>query len=131
MANEINDGIGEVCFVQNKPPAAPNVCLLGFPHPVLSTDSFVYPCDSVTLAAAEIGYREGKPNHRFDSPWRICHWSEIASIYDNPIRSLIKDTHASCAGCVFSRQNALLEGVSNGTIHPVQPLEIPLHVNFV
>src|SRR3990167_1383686 len=35
MANEINDGIGEVCFVQNKPPAAPNVCLLGFPHPVL------------------------------------------------------------------------------------------------
>ncbi len=133
MARQINYGVDkDVAFVQQKPPKAPHVCLLGAIHPVLATDGLVYPCDSVTLAVAEVGYRQGKPDHNFRSPWAICHWSEIAKLYDNELpHSLISNPGEMCKGCVFSTQNAILESVRDGTIDPVFPQEVPEHASFV
>lgn len=133
MADEINTKIGkDVVFVQVKPPKAPNVCLIGVIHPVLNCDGYVYPCDAVVLAAAEKGYRVGVPNHKFDNPWRICHWSEIAKLYTGQLpRSLIHEPGEQCKGCVFTAQNLILEGVRDGTIDPIPPQETPEHVNFV
>ena len=132
MASEINDGIGQIAFVQSKPPRAPNVCLIGAIHPVLNCDGFVYPCDAVVLAAAEKGYREGKPNHKFDDPWRMCHWSEIGKLYEGELpHSLIHEPGEQCKGCVFTTQNLILEKVRDGTTNPVPPTEPLQHVNFV
>ena len=132
MAVKINEGIGEIAFVQSKPPKAPNVCLIGALHPVLNCDGYCYPCDAVVLSAAEVGYRKGTPNHRFDSPWRICHWSKIGDLYENKLpHSLIHEPGEICKGCVFTPQNLILEGVRDGTIDPVPPEIVPQHVNFV
>lgn len=133
MASVINCEVGaEVAFVQSKPPKAPNVCLIGVLHPVLNCDGYVYPCDAVVLAAAERGYREGKPNHKFDDPWRICHWSEIGKLYEGELpRSLIHEPGEQCRGCVFTTQNLILEGVRNGTTDITPPAQRPEHMNFV
>lgn len=127
MADAINP---DVVFVQRKRPRAPNVCLIGFLHPVMATDGYIYPCDAVTIAAADVGYKAGVPNHKFDSPWRICHWRDIADIYENKIRSLI-DPKKWCEGCLFNVQNDILEGVVNGTIDPIPPAVEPQHAFFV
>lgn len=120
-----------VLFVQFKPPQAPKHCYLGYPHPVLNCDGYVYPCDAVVLSVAEVGYRTGHPEHRFDSPWRMCHWKDIASIYEQPVRSLIADPGEICRGCVFWKTNAILEGVVDGTADITPPSETPTHANFV
>jgi hypothetical protein len=120
----------QIVFVQHKPPHAPNKCFIGYLHPVLNACGGVFPCDAVVLAAAEVGYQEGKPNHKFDSPWRLCHWSEVAKLYEEPIHSLV-DSRRLCAGCVFWQQNEILEGVVDGTIEPTPPTETPTHANFV
>lgn len=119
----------QTVFVQYKPPRAPEMCLIGYGHPVLNSDGFVYPCDSVVLAAADIGYKTGQPNHKFESPWRICHWSEIGKIYEQPVRSLV-DSKKLCQGCVFTKTNELLEAVYRGAATPL-PLVPPIHPNFV
>lgn len=125
MAEEINTKTGkDVVFVQYKPPAAPKACLLGVVHPVLNADGFCYPCDSCVLNEAA--------GHTFNQSWRMCHWSEIANLYSNKLpHSLIKDPAKQCPGCVFTRSNEILEGVRDGTIDPVPPLQTPEHVNFV
>ena len=112
----------DIAFVQYKPPEAPNVCLLGFSHPVLNSDGYVYPCDSCVLNA--------KADHKFANPWRICHGSEISKIYENPVRSLIKHPKEQCPGCVFTKTNILLEKVYNGMETPM-PEIIPTHPNFI
>ena len=113
-----------VVFVQNKPPAAPKACLLGAIHPVLNSDGYCYPCDSCVLNEAA--------GHKFGETWRMCHWSEISKLYDNPLpRSLISDTHKQCPGCVFSKSNEILQGVRDGSINSVPPTVTPEHVNFV
>ena len=109
-------------FVQQKPPKAPHACYLGYIHPVLNCDGFVYPCDSCVLNEAA--------DHQFANPWRVCHWSDIASLYEAPVRSLIQDPAKTCPGCVFSGSNEVLRGVVEGGPSPA-PAEIPTHVNFV
>ncbi len=120
MANTINP---KVAFVQNKPPAAPKACYLGYVHPVLNSDGFVYPCDSCVLNDAA--------GHSFANPWRICHGSEVAEMYEEPVRSLIADPGKTCPGCVFSKSNAILGAVVDGTADITPPTETPTHVNFV
>ncbi len=122
MADRINGTTGEVVFVQNKPPRAPHACYLGYIHPVLNCDGYVYPCDSCVLNEAA--------GHQFANPWRICHWDEIASIYEQPVRSLIADPAKTCPGCVFSHSNDILEGVVLGA-NGIPPAQTPEHVNFV
>jgi len=110
-------------FVQQKPPAAPKACYLGYIHPVLNCDGYVYPCDSCVLNEAA--------DHSFSKPWRVCHWSEIASIYEKPVRSLIADPAKLCPGCVFTRSNEILGSVVDGTADLTPPSVQPEHVNFV
>lgn len=118
IADAINP---DVVFVQYKPPAAPNVCYLGYVHPVLNSDGYVYPCDSCVLNAAA--------GHKFANPWRVCHWSEVAKIYSEPVRSLV-DSKKLCQGCVFTKTNLLLEKVRDGMETP-PPAKEPVHPNFV
>lgn len=118
VANEINP---QVVFVQHKPPQAPNKCFLGYVHPVLNSDGWVYPCDSCVLNA--------KADHKFANPWRVCHGSEVAKLYEAPLRSLVNPKEL-CPGCVFTKTNLLLEQVSNGMDTPA-PSITPVHPNFV
>lgn len=125
MADEINHMIGKnTVFVQYKPPKAPRACYLGYIHPVLNCDGYVYPCDSCVL--------NEEASHSFANPWRICHWSEVANIYKEPVRSLIKDPSKTCPGCVFTKSNETLADVVEGIIKPSPYLlDTPEHVNFV
>lgn len=119
VANKINP---DIAFVQYKPPSAPNKCLIGFFHPVMNSDGYCFPCDSCVLNA--------KADHKFSNPWRICHWTEISKIYENPVRSLIDNPKEQCPGCVFTKTNLLLEQVLNGMETPM-PDTIHTHPNFI
>lgn len=124
VADVVNRAQGyEVAFVQYKPPKAPHACYLGYVHPVLNCDGWVYPCDSCVLNEAA--------GHQFANPWRICRWDEVASVYEAPVRSLIADPARTCPGCVFHESNELLKQVVDGTIELGIPQGMPTHVNFV
>lgn len=124
VADEVNRDAGyEVAFVQNKPPAAPKACYLGYVHPVLNADGYVYPCDSCVL--------NEKAGHQFNQSWRVCHWSEVASLYESPVRSLIKEPGKQCPGCVFTTSCNILEGVVLGTAAITPPSQKPEHENFI
>lgn len=110
-----------VVFVQFKPPEAPPACWLGYLHPVLNSDGFVYPCDSCVLNKTA--------GHKFAEPWRMCRWDEIGKLYAQPARSLIKDPSKQCPGCVFTRSNLLLQTIVDGA--PLQPPSDVEHPNFV
>ncbi len=118
MANAIDPS---VVFVQYKPPQAPPACYLGYLHPVLNSDGYVYPCDSCVLNKAA--------GHKFAVPWQVCRWDEIGKLYAAPARSLIKDPATLCPGCVFTRSNLLLQSVVDGA--PLQSPEPVTHPNFV
>lgn len=124
VCKQINFSVNrEVAFVQNKPPKAPKACYLGYIHPVLNCDGYVYPCDSCVLNEAA--------GHQFANPWRICKWNEIGKIYEQPVKSLIEDPGKTCPGCVFSRSNELLQLVVDGRGDLPVPHERPYHLNFV
>lgn len=111
----------DVVFVQYKPPEAPPACYLGYLHPVLNSDGYVYPCDSCVLNKTA--------HHKFAEPWRICRWDEIGELYSKPARTLIKDPRKQCPGCVFTKSNQLLQEIVEG-----RPLEAPNaaeHPNFI
>lgn len=122
MADAINEECGfQSAFVQYKPPEAPPACWLGYLHPVLNSDGFVYPCDSCVLNTAA--------GHKFAEPWRICHWSKIGEIYSQPARSLIKNPGKQCPSCVFTKSNLLLQSVVDGAaLMPAQAVD---HPNFI
>ncbi len=120
MADAIDPG---VVFVQYKPPAAPKACYLGYVHPVLNCDGWVYPCDSCVLNEAA--------GHSFANPWRVCRWQDVASIYEQPVRSLIADPARTCPGCVFTRSNEILGAVVDGAADLTPPAEGLTHANFV
>lgn len=120
MADTINPN---VVFVQNKPPKAPKACYLGYVHPVLNCDGYVYPCDSCVL--------NENAEHSFAKPWRICHWTDIDKLYDAPVRSLIADPARLCPGCVFHQSNEILGNVVGGIADTTPPQDTPEHVNFV
>ena len=124
MADAINKANEyDVAFVQYKPPAAPKACYLGYIHPVLNCDGYVYPCDSCVLNESA--------GHKFANPWRICHASEIGKIYNEEVKSLIDDPAQQCPGCVFTESNRILGTVVDGTAD-LTPLEVlPEHHNFV
>ena len=109
-------------FVQHKPPQAPHACYLGYIHPVLNCDGWVYPCDSCVLNETA--------GHQFANPWRICRWDEVEKMYTRPVRSLITDPAKTCPGCVFTKSNEILKSVVDGVATPA-PKEVPIHVNFV
>lgn len=124
MADDVNKIVGsEVVFVQYKPPAPPKACYLGYVHPVLNCDGYVYPCDSCVLNESA--------DHQFGQTWRVCRWDQIGGLYDGDVHSLIADTAKQCPGCVFTKSNEILTGVVNGTVTPTHHGKTPEHVNFV
>lgn len=124
MARWVNFKIDQdVAFVQYKPPAPPKACYLGYVHPVLNCDGYVYPCDSCVLNEAA--------GHKFAYSWRMCHWSAINEYYDTSVHSLIDDPAKQCPGCVFTGSNEILKDVVDGRINLSLPLIQPEHVNFV
>lgn len=125
MARFINFRVDrDVAFTQFKPPQAPKACYLGYIHPVLAPSGYVMPCDSHCL-------NESADHKLGGEPWRICHWSEVGKLYENPVRSLIDNPAKTCPGCVFSLGNTILEGVVNGTVDITPPVDTPFHLNFV
>lgn len=108
-------------FVQLKLPEAPAACWLGYLHPVLNSDFFVYPCDSCVLNKAA--------GHKFAEPWRMCRGDEIGEFYKQPVHSLIKDPRKQCPGCVFPTSNRLLQTIVDGA--PLQAPSEVQHPNFV
>lgn len=114
----------EIAFVQMKPPKAPKRCFLGYVHPVLNSDGFVFPCDSVCLANAAL-----KGEHKFGSPWAICKWNEIADYFSRPVKSMV-DSQRLCGGCVFHSSNDVLASVVDGGYSPMPEMEFS-HPNFV
>lgn len=118
MANDIDP---KRVFVQFKPPEAPAACWLGYLHPVLNSDGWVFPCDSCVLNRAA--------GHKFAEPWRMCRWDEIGELYSKPARSLIKNPKETCPGCVFTRSNQLLQTIVDGA--ELQPASEVQHPNFV
>jgi hypothetical protein len=122
MAKRMNERLGrEVAFVQYKPPQAPSRCFLGYIHPVLNSDGYVYPCDSCVLNAAA--------GHKFANPWRVCRWDEIGAHYAKPVQSLV-DPQKLCPGCVFTASNVILDQVVEGMPTP-PPEGQHTHPNFV
>ena len=117
VADEINP---DVLFVQYKPGVQSPTCNLGWLHPVLSENGYVFPCDSCTLNA--------EAGHKFHNKWAMCHWTEIEEFYKRPLQSLVPNN--ICPGCVFSKSNAILQAVIDGMPTPM-PETKPLHVNFV
>lgn len=124
MAKVINFAVNrDVAFIQQKPPKAPRACYLGYIHPVLNCDGYVYPCDSCVLNESA--------QHQFANPWRICHWRDIAQVYERPVQSLIKDPAQTCPGCVFTQSNEILYSVVNG-VDPIPVANEKIeHENFV
>lgn len=121
LLNKVAEAIDpNVVFVQVKPPRQPHRCLKGYPHPVLNSDGYVYPCDSVVLNRSA--------HHKFAEPWRICHMSEISKFYSEPIRANVPNN--ICPGCVFSDQVDLLAAVADGMETPAPEVE-PEHSSFV
>ncbi len=117
LAEEIDQ---DTCFVQYKPPAAPQACYLGYLHPVLNTDGYVYPCDSCVL--------NRDANHKFAEPWRIARWDNISELYKTPVHSLV-DAKKLCPGCVFTRSNEILTSIVLG--RELKNPEPVTHPNFV
>lgn len=117
VANAIDP---DVVFVQVKPPRQPHACYKFYPHPVLNSDGWVYPCDSVVLNKSA--------HHKFASPWRVCHMSDVGAFYANPVKPVIPNN--ICPGCVFSDQVDLLAAVADG-METTAPQTEPEHSNFV
>lgn len=124
LADVVNHRLrSNTVFVQYKPPKAPKACYLGFIHPVLNCDGYIYPCDSCVLNEAA--------GHQFGKSWRVCHWINVASIYTKKVKSLIENPAKMCPGCVFTRSNEILGSVVDGTADLTPPAQTPEHVNFV
>jgi hypothetical protein len=111
----------EVVFVQVKPPRQPHACYKFYPHPVLNSDGWVYPCDSVVLNRAA--------GHKFAEPWRVCRMEDVGAFYANPIKPVVPND--VCPGCVFSDQVDLLAAIVEDGIDTPAPAFEPEHANFV
>jgi hypothetical protein len=111
----------EVVFVQIKPPRQPHACYKFYPHPVLNSDGWVYPCDSVVLNRAA--------GHKFSEPWRVCHMSKIGEFYSQPVKPVVPNN--ICPGCVFSDQVDLLADIVENEAETPFPESEPEPANFV
>jgi MoaA/NifB/PqqE/SkfB family radical SAM enzyme len=104
--------LGPPFFAQDKYPEQARCCYLGAVHPVLNTDGYIYPCDSLVL--------NDSSDRRFHEEFRLCHWSNALDYYTNPIRGNLIDI-GKCPRCVFTRNNDILAAI----------IEKPKHVNFI
>lgn len=108
-------------FAQQKRLRPAKRCLLGYVHPVLYADGFIYPCDSLMHNSPE--------DRRFHRHYALCHWSEAARFYSSPMDGDL--VHVSkCPRCAFVSNNDLLASIIEGGNDLPTPTALE-HVNFV
>jgi len=118
--------LGPPFFHQRKFLVQPRECHLGRVHPVLYTDGYIYPCDSLVLNSPS-------DDRRFHPDYALCRWDRVEEFYwDKEISGSLIDT-AKCPRCVFSVQNELLSDIIAGHLPIEWDNELPRleHVNFI
>lgn len=114
-------------FHQHKFHRAPDKCYLGFFHPVLYADGYVYPCDSVILNNPE--------DRRFNKHYALFSGNNIEAIndfYKTPIWDLMGNTRYNCPRCVFYRNNQLIGDIVKGQKElGCDDGECVVHKNFI
>lgn len=115
--------LGSPFFHQYKTHTTPPECHLGRIHPVLYTDGYIYPCDSLVLNSPA-------NNKKFHREYALCRWNEIGKFYGKKINGSLIDTK-KCPHCVFSRQNKLLFRIINTRKKLPKPRKKIEHLNFV
>jgi MoaA/NifB/PqqE/SkfB family radical SAM enzyme len=119
----LTEELGPPFFHQYKIHERPPECHLGRVHPVLYTDGFIYPCDSLVLNSPS-------DDKKFHRDFALCRWNEVEAFYRRPVAGSLVDTR-KCPHCVFARQNRLLREILYGA-EPVMALEGDIqHVNFI
>lgn len=114
--------VGHPFFRQDKLPKQAGCCYLGYVHPVLYADGYVYPCDSLVLNSIA-------GDRSFHEEYSLCHWSGIEQFYGQPIGGSLVDVH-KCPRCVFTRNNDLLARIIE-TRDELPPVEEVEHANFI
>ena len=115
--------LGLPFFHQYKTHRTPDECHLGRVHPVLYTDGYIYPCDSLVLNSPV-------DDKKFHREYALCKWDEASKYYAKKIKGTLIDTK-KCPHCVFSKQNRLLfEIINTENDLPIMDKELK-HVNFI
>ena len=104
----------DVFFQQYKLPSSPDKCYLGYLHPVIYCDGYVYPCDSLVLNDHKV--------QKFKDKYRICSMKDLTPLLDTHIIKSLVNPKRDCPNCVFRKQNQLLDSILN-------PPEV--HKNFI
>lgn len=115
--------LGEPFFHQYKIHRMPQECHLGRIHPVLYTDGYIYPCDSLVLNSP-------RDNKKFHPDYALCRWDEVNDFYAKPIEGSLINTQ-KCPHCVFYSQNVLLSRIINSNAQLLVPAERLEHLNFI
>lgn len=115
--------LGPPFFHQYKIHQTPNQCHLGRVHPVLYTDGYIYPCDSLVLNSPA-------DNKKFHRDFALCRWDEIREFFLTEINGSLVNTN-KCPNCVFCRQNELLMKIINSSEELPVPTDNLQHVNFI
>jgi MoaA/NifB/PqqE/SkfB family radical SAM enzyme len=115
--------LGPPFFHQYKIHHTPAECHLGRVHPVLYTDGYIYPCDSLVLNSPP-------DNKKFHKDYALCRWDKIDNFYKRKINGTLINTK-KCPHCVFNRQNELLiEIIANSRKMPRIHKKLK-HINFI
>jgi len=120
---KVAEELGEPFFHQYKTHNMPLECHLGRLHPVLYTDGYIYPCDSLVLNSPA-------DDKKFHRDFALCRWDEVKDFYSKKIDGSLLDTN-KCPHCVFARQNLLISDIIYGNELPPLGQEKPQHINFI
>lgn len=121
--HDIAQKLGEPFFHQYKTHQTPPECHLGRVHPVLYTDGYIYPCDSLVLNSPS-------EDKKFHQDYSLCKWDEVEKFFNQEFNSSLLDTK-KCPHCVFARQNILLTNLINSD-EDLPCVDPSLkHVNFI
>jgi len=119
----ITKKLGDPFFHQYKIHSTPAECHLGRVHPVLYTDGYIYPCDSLVLNSPA-------DDKKFHREYSLCRWNEVREYYSKKISGSLIDTK-KCPHCVFCRQNELLSEIINTENKLSKPNNKLKHINFI
>ena len=122
MISEIQKELGEPFFHQFKIHGEQKECYLGWVHPVLYCDGYVYPCDSLVL--------NDFTDQEFKEDYRLCNSNDIGTFFDLSMKSLIPE-YIICKNCVFKRQNEIIKEIMNKSIDISSRYIDIEHNNFV
>jgi MoaA/NifB/PqqE/SkfB family radical SAM enzyme len=90
-------------FHQYKMHSTPKKCFLGYFHPVLYCDGYIYPCDSLVL---------NSENKEFNESFRLCKAEDIVdTLYKKPAHSTLVECEKLCDSCVWEQHNVFLSAV--------------------